>query len=116
MVMDPRILHMSDIELETVRIIGGAPTPVISFDLHQLHCIRSSLTNAVVEGSEDDIRAVYYLFALQVRTVIVTLLLTVTTVTTVTAAGAHRPSRHTRYTRCTRYTRYSRHTRHMLLA
>jgi len=65
MVMDPRILHMSDMELEAVRIIGGLPTPVISFELHQLHCIRSSLTHAVVEGSEDDIRAVHYLFALQ---------------------------------------------------
>ena len=63
--MDERILHMSDMDLEAVRIIGGMPTPVISFELHQLHCIRNQLTAAIVEGSEDDIRAVHYLFALQ---------------------------------------------------
>ncbi|KAL1508817.1 hypothetical protein AB1Y20_004912 [Prymnesium parvum] len=65
MVMDPRILHMSDIDMEGVRIIGGLPTTIIAFELHQLHCVRSALTHAVVEGSEDDIRAVHYLFALQ---------------------------------------------------
>ena len=51
-------------ELEAIRIIGGNPTPVISFEAHQLHCVRD-LKGKVVEGDEDDIRAVYYLFALQ---------------------------------------------------
>ena len=62
--MDPRILHMSDPEIVGYRIIGGNPTPVISFEAHQLHCVRD-LKGKVVEGDEDDIRAVYYLFALQ---------------------------------------------------
>ena len=62
--MDPRILHMSDPEIVGYRIIGGNPTPVVSFEAHQLHCVRD-LKGKVVEGDEDDIRAVYYLFALQ---------------------------------------------------
>ena len=40
---------------------------MISFEAHQLNCVRSKLTNAVVEGDEDDIRAVHYLFALQLN-------------------------------------------------
>jgi len=67
LVMDQRILHMSDPELEALRFVGGQPTPVISFEAHQLNCVRSKLTNAVVEGDEDDIRAVHYLFALQLN-------------------------------------------------
>ena len=64
-VIDPRILHMSDPELEGIRIINGLPTPVVSFEAHQLHCVRHKLTRKIVEGSEDDIRAVHYLLALQ---------------------------------------------------
>ena len=43
--MDPRILHMSEPELESVRIINGQPTPIVSFETHQLYCIRSMATN-----------------------------------------------------------------------
>lgn len=65
--MDERILHMSEPELEGVRIVNERPTPVISFETHQLNCIRSRATNAVVEGDEDDIRSVHYLWALQLN-------------------------------------------------
>lgn len=65
LLMDQRILHMSEPELEGIRIISGMPTPVVSFETHQLHCIRSRLTAAIVEGDEDDIRSVHYLWALQ---------------------------------------------------
>ena len=65
--MDPRILHMSEPELESVRIINGQPTPIVSFETHQLYCIRNSLTGKVEEGDEDDIRAFYYLWALQLN-------------------------------------------------
>ena len=65
LVMDPRVLHMSDPELETIRILEGEPTPVISFEAHQINCVRSKLTNKIVEGNEDDICAVHYLLALQ---------------------------------------------------
>merc|ERR1719353_1124216 len=64
--MDPRILHMSEPELESVRIINGQPTPIVSFETHQLYCIRNQ-TGAVEEGDEDDIRAFYYLWALQLN-------------------------------------------------
>jgi len=63
--MDPRILHMSEPELESVRIINGQPTPIVSFETHQLYCLRNALTNKVEEGDEDDIRCFYYLWALQ---------------------------------------------------
>lgn len=41
------------------------PTPIISFETHQIYCLRNGLTGAVVEGDEDDIRAFHYLWALQ---------------------------------------------------
>ena len=65
--MDPRVLFMSEPELESVRIINGQPTIIVSFETHQLYCIRSALTNKVEEGDEDDIRAFHYLWALQLN-------------------------------------------------
>lgn len=65
LLMDPRILHMSEPELEGIRIIGGLPTPIIAFETHQIYCLRNSLTGEIVEGDEDDIRAFHYLWALQ---------------------------------------------------
>ena len=63
--MDDRILYMSDPELESIRIIGGMPTIIVAFETHQIYCLRSKSNGAVVEGSEDDIRAFHYLWALQ---------------------------------------------------
>ena len=31
---------------------------MVSFETHQLHCIRSRATASIVEGDEDDIRSV----------------------------------------------------------
>jgi len=62
--MDERILHMSEPELEGVRMMG-VPTIIVSFETHQLYCLRNALTNAVVDGDEDDIRSFHYLWALQ---------------------------------------------------
>jgi len=56
--MDERLLYLSDPEIESVRILEGVPTPVISFEAHQLNCVRSKTTGKIVEGDEDDIRAV----------------------------------------------------------
>lgn len=64
LVMDARVLYISEPELEGIRIIGGMPTPIVSFETHQLNCIKD-LAGKVVEGDEDDIRAVHYLWALQ---------------------------------------------------
>jgi len=65
LLMDPKILYMSEPELEGIRIIGGLPTPIVAFETHQIYCLRNSLTGAIVEGDEDDIRSFHYLWALQ---------------------------------------------------
>ena len=65
--MDERILHFSEPELESIKIINGLPTVIVSFETHQLYCIRNAM-GKVEEGDEDDIRAFHYLWALQVRT------------------------------------------------
>jgi hypothetical protein len=65
--MDSRILYMSEPELESIKIIGGQPTPIIAFETHQLYCVRNVMTNKIVEGDEDDIRAFHYLWALQLN-------------------------------------------------
>ena len=66
--MDTRILHMSEPELEGVRIINGLPTPIVSFETHQVYCLRN-FSGDVKEGDEDDIRAFHYLWALQLNEV-----------------------------------------------
>jgi len=65
LLMDTRILYMSEPELESIRIIGGLPTVIVAFETHQVYCLRNGTNGAVVEGSEDDIRAFHYLWALQ---------------------------------------------------
>lgn len=65
--MDSRILYMSEPELESIKIIGGQPTPIVAFETHQLYCVRNAMTGKVVEGDEDDIRAFHYLWALQLN-------------------------------------------------
>ena len=34
--MDERILHLSEPELESIKIINGQPTLIVSFETHQL--------------------------------------------------------------------------------
>ena len=43
-----------------------AQTPIVSFETHQLYCMRT-MDGKVEEGDEDDIRAFYYLWALQLN-------------------------------------------------
>ena len=47
------------------RRLPQAPPPLPLAQAHQLNCVRSKSTKQIVEGDEDDIRAVHYLFALQ---------------------------------------------------
>ena len=63
--MDERILYMTPPELEGMRLINGLPTAIVSFETHQIYCIRNVLTSQVAEGNEDDIRSFHYLWALQ---------------------------------------------------
>lgn len=63
--MDERILYMSPPELEGMRVISGLPTAIVSFETHQIYCIRNVLTSQIAEGDEDDIRSFHYLWALQ---------------------------------------------------
>ena len=52
----------------TENVVGAArrlPTLIVSFETHQIYCIRNALTGAIAEGDEDDIRSFHYLWALQ---------------------------------------------------
>lgn len=62
--MDRRILDVSGVELVGMRMVNEDPTAVVQFQTQQINCTRDA-KGAVVEGAEDDIRAVYYAFALQ---------------------------------------------------
>jgi len=64
--MDRRILDLSGVELVGFRLVNEEPTAVVQFMTQQVNCMRDS-SGRVVEGAPDDIRAVYYVFALQQR-------------------------------------------------
>ena len=64
--MDDRILYLSDPELESIKIINGQPTVIVSFETHQVFCLRRN-DGKVEEGGEDDLRAFHYLWALQLN-------------------------------------------------
>lgn len=60
--MDTNILAINDVELSAARLLEDAPVLIVSFSLQQINCLRNQ-TGDIVEGAEDDIRAVYYLMA-----------------------------------------------------
>jgi len=61
--MDPSILNIDDVELTAARFLEDEPVLIISFAAQQINCLRDKNGN-IVEGKEDDIRAVYYLWAM----------------------------------------------------
>lgn len=62
-VMDRNILDVSDVELTAGKLLEDSPVLIVSFSTQQINCIRNR-GGEVVEGREDDIRAVYYAWAL----------------------------------------------------
>lgn len=61
-VMDTNILHIGDIELTAGRVLEDSPVLIVSFNTQQINCLRDR-SGEVIEGKEDDIRAVYYIWA-----------------------------------------------------
>ena len=62
--VDPRVLHLGDVELVETRMMEGAPLVVTQFQCQQINCVRDA-SGVIVEGAEDDIQAVHYLWAMQ---------------------------------------------------
>lgn len=62
-VMDTNILDVSDVELTAGKLLEDSPVLIVSFSTQQINCLRDKGGN-IVEGREDDIRAVYYAWAL----------------------------------------------------
>ncbi|GJQ15122.1 hypothetical protein GpartN1_g6913.t1 [Galdieria partita] len=63
LVMDPNILDISQVEVMTGKFLQGFPVMIVTFAAQQINCIRN-LNDKVIEGSEDDIRAVHYIWAM----------------------------------------------------
>lgn len=61
-VMDTNILFIGDVELSAGRLLEDSPVLIITFTTQQINCLRDRAGN-IVEGKEDDIRAVYYAWA-----------------------------------------------------
>ena len=66
--VDPRMLHLSEMELVEVRILDNAPMIVLQFSCQQINCVRNK-DGEIVEGAEDDIQSVHYLWAMQLEDV-----------------------------------------------
>ena len=62
--VDPRILDFSDVELMEVRMMENEPLVVLTFSCQQINCVRDK-SGKIVEGAEDDIQSVHYLWAMQ---------------------------------------------------
>ena len=62
--MDRRILDLSGVELVGFRLVQEEPTAIVQFQTQQVNCVRDA-RGKIMEGAEDDIRAVYYMVALQ---------------------------------------------------
>ena len=64
--MHLNLLHLDQPELIAAQLVErGPPIFVCSALGQQINCFRSEKTGEIVEGAEDDIRYVYYVFAMQ---------------------------------------------------
>ncbi|KAA8495303.1 Mitochondrial import inner membrane translocase subunit TIM44-1 [Porphyridium purpureum] len=61
--IDPTILSVDDVSLTAARFLDDLPVLIVSFSVQQINCLRDRSGN-IIEGKEDDIRAVYYLWAM----------------------------------------------------
>jgi len=61
---DNRILAVRDVQLTGARVLDNGPTLVVQFNAQQIHCIRDK-EGVIVDGAEDDVRAVFYTWAFQ---------------------------------------------------
>lgn len=61
-IMDTNILDISEVELTAGRLLEESPVLIVTFSAQQINCLRNK-SGAVIEGSVDDIRAVYYVWA-----------------------------------------------------
>lgn len=62
-VMDRSVLDVGDVELSSARFLGETPVLIVTFTAQQVNCVYDA-KGVVVEGEVDDIRAVYYAWAL----------------------------------------------------
>ena len=60
---DTSVLDVGEPELVDLKFLDGDPAAVVSFTCQQINCERDPFGN-VVEGSPDDVRRVYYYWAL----------------------------------------------------
>ena len=67
-VVDARLLHVSELELVEIRVLDNYPTVVIQFACQQVNCVRDK-NGAIIEGANDDIQSVHYLWAMQLSDV-----------------------------------------------
>eukprot|EP00871_Galdieria_phlegrea_P001437 jgi/Galph1/2294/GphlegSOOS_G981.1 len=63
LLLDPNLLDISQVEVMTGRFLQGLPVMIVTFAAQQINCIRN-LSGKVIEGREDDIRAVHYIWAM----------------------------------------------------
>lgn len=60
--MDTNILDVDDVELTAGKMMGESPVLIVTFTTQQINCLRNG-GGEIIEGREDDIRAVYYAWA-----------------------------------------------------
>ena len=68
-VVDARLLHVSELELVEIRVLDNSPTVVLQFACQQVNCVRDAKTKEIIEGANDDIQSVHYLWAMQLSDV-----------------------------------------------
>lgn len=62
--IDNKILHISDVEVRETKMMGETPIIIVVFHTQQVYCIRDKF-GSVTEGSTDTILTVYYGWAMQ---------------------------------------------------
>lgn len=61
---DNKILHISEVEVREVKMMGASPIIIVAFQTQQVYCVRDR-NGAITEGGQDTIHTVYYAWAMQ---------------------------------------------------
>ncbi|CAL6303514.1 unnamed protein product [Bathycoccus prasinos] len=67
--MDGQINAWNELELVEIRVLDNSPTVVLQFACQQVNCVRDAKTKEIIEGANDDIQSVHYLWAMQLSDV-----------------------------------------------
>ncbi|XP_010911925.1 mitochondrial import inner membrane translocase subunit TIM44-2 isoform X1 [Elaeis guineensis] len=64
MFFDNKILHISEVDVREIKMMGSTPIIIVAFQTQQIYCVRDR-QGSITAGGKDTIHTIYYAWAMQ---------------------------------------------------